>query len=307
MQLIAWPWQTAYNLSCTGAQEQDNDPTALDSAIAELDLQNYDDDDEMGEQQEVARGVFGSGNPGMTFYRSNLEDPYIVLPGREAASDSEEEAAELQSTDYVIVSARHEEDVSLLEVGQLQPDPQADSANPSSPCPSCCQLMPIMMTLHVPASRVSRSNCSQQQQGPSSSSAFVHTAALLCLQVWVYEDDMGEPDDREPGANLYVHHDIMLPAVPLCLAWLDCVPSGEEHGNLVAVGSMEPGIELWALDVMDAVEPLATLGGRLGPAVPADAAEDGAPTKKKKKVRAGQAASGCCDPFLQGQAASCNP
>ena len=62
-------------------------------------------------------GVFGSGNPGMAYYRSNLEDPYIVLPSREAASDSEEEAAELHSTDYIIVSGRHEDDVSLLEVG----------------------------------------------------------------------------------------------------------------------------------------------------------------------------------------------
>ena len=103
----------------------------------------------------------------------------------------------------------------------------------------------------------------------------------------MYEDDAGEADDQEAGANLYVHHDIMLPAFPLCLAWLDCVPSSEEHGNLVAVGSMEPGIELWALDVVDAVEPLATLGGRLPTAAAqGPAAEDEEPTRKKKKVQA---------------------
>lgn len=103
------------------------------------------------------------------------------------------------------------------------------------------------------------------------------------MQVWVFEDDEGDDDGREPGANLYVHHDIMLPAFPLCLAWLDCTPSGQEHGNLVAVGSMEPGIELWALDVVDAVEPLATLGGRLP--VDSEAAQDEEATRKKKKVR----------------------
>ena len=92
----------------------------MDASLAELDLDNYDDDD-MAEQHEVAKGVFGSGNPGMAYYRSNLEDPYIILPSRQAASDSEEEEAELQSTDYVIVSGRHEDDVSLLEASTCSP------------------------------------------------------------------------------------------------------------------------------------------------------------------------------------------
>ena len=50
-------------------------------------------------------------------------------------------------------------------------------------------------------------------------------------QVWVYED---AGDDGAP--NLYVHHDIMLPAFPLALAWLDCHPGrAGEAGNLAAV------------------------------------------------------------------------
>ena len=51
------------------------------------------------------------------------------------------------------------------------------------------------------------------------------------MQVWVYEeaDDSGEP-------NLYVHHDIMLPAFPLSLAWIDCSPSDPSSvANLAAV------------------------------------------------------------------------
>lgn len=52
---------------------------------------------------------------------------------------------------------------------------------------------------------------------------------------------------------MYVHHDIMLPCFPLCLAWLDCslsTPGGAERANLVAVGSMQAGIEIWDLDVV---------------------------------------------------------
>ncbi|RMZ82448.1 hypothetical protein DV737_g2053, partial [Chaetothyriales sp. CBS 132003] len=74
------------------------------------------------------------------------------------------------------------------------------------------------------------------------------------LEVMVYEDD---------ADNLYVHHDIMLPAVPLCLEWID-VPVGSDadkrqQGNFVAVGTMSPEIELWDLDVyhVDAVLALA--------------------------------------------------
>jgi len=39
-----------------------------------------------------------------------------------------------------------------------------------------------------------------------------------CTQVWVYEeaDEVGGP------SNLYVHHDILLPAFPLAVAWTDC-------------------------------------------------------------------------------------
>jgi periodic tryptophan protein 1 len=53
-------------------------------------------------------------------------------------------------------------------------------------------------------------------------------------------------------------------AFPLALAWLDCPPgveAGEARGNFVAVGTMLPGVELWDLDVLDATEPVMTLGG----------------------------------------------
>ncbi|KAB8074177.1 WD40-repeat-containing domain protein [Aspergillus leporis] len=92
------------------------------------------------------------------------------------------------------------------------------------------------------------------------------------LEVYVYEDR---------DANLYVHHDIMLPAIPLCTEWLD-VPVGkvsEEQatGNFVAIGTMEPDIEIWDLDIVDCMYPNAILGQG-----GADAEADPRKSKKKK-------------------------
>ena len=75
------------------------------------------------------------------------------------------------------------------------------------------------------------------------------------------------------SSNLYVHHDIPLPSFPLCLALGSVVSSYHQPnnnsseggditaGNYVAVGSFEPGIEIWNLDVMNALEPTVVLGG----------------------------------------------
>ncbi|KMT19151.1 hypothetical protein BVRB_1g015460 [Beta vulgaris subsp. vulgaris] len=74
------------------------------------------------------------------------------------------------------------------------------------------------------------------------------------LEVYIFEE-------TEDGPNLYVHHDIIISAFPLCTAWLDCPLKGGEKGNFIAVGSMEPSIEIWDLDVIDEVEPSLVLGG----------------------------------------------
>ncbi|KAI7865661.1 WD40-repeat-containing domain protein [Spinellus fusiger] len=75
------------------------------------------------------------------------------------------------------------------------------------------------------------------------------------LEVYVFE---------EKQDNMYVHHDIMLPSFPLCLEWLDFHTGpklGQETtGNYVAIGTFEPGIEIWDLDMVDVMFPSAILG-----------------------------------------------
>uniref|UniRef100_A0A0D3BKD9 Uncharacterized protein n=1 Tax=Brassica oleracea var. oleracea TaxID=109376 RepID=A0A0D3BKD9_BRAOL len=64
------------------------------------------------------------------------------------------------------------------------------------------------------------------------------------LEVYVYE----ESSDGSP--NMYVHHRIIIPEFPLCTAWMDCPLKGGEKGNFVSIGSKEtPTIEIWDLDV----------------------------------------------------------
>ena len=91
--------------------------------------------------------------------------------------------------------------------------------------------------------------------------------------------------------NLWVHHDIPLAAFPLCTAFFDTPPSdradGGASGAYVAVGTFKPGIELWNLDVLDPLEPTATLGGE-----DRAAAAEAAVKKGKKKGKKGVALGG---------------
>ncbi|KPV75970.1 uncharacterized protein RHOBADRAFT_35750 [Rhodotorula graminis WP1] len=112
------------------------------------------------------------------------------------------------------------------------------------------------------------------------------------LEVYVY-------DEREE--NLYVHHDLLLPAMPLCLEWLDFCPGrtdgdASDKGNFIAVGTMDPEIEIWSLDVVDGLYPDAILGpAPKDPNAPAPAPPvpdvvatlggDGSKKKKKKKAK----------------------
>ncbi|KIY43893.1 transducin family protein/WD-40 repeat family protein [Fistulina hepatica ATCC 64428] len=79
------------------------------------------------------------------------------------------------------------------------------------------------------------------------------------LEVYVYD---------ESEENMYAHHDLMLPNFPLCLEWLDFPPatsSAESRpalplGNYIAVGTLDPEIEIWNLDVVECMYPTSVLG-----------------------------------------------
>ncbi|KAG8370725.1 hypothetical protein BUALT_Bualt13G0013200 [Buddleja alternifolia] len=148
-------------------------PDSLTDALKELDMDNYDEEDDGVE-------IFGSGLANL-YYASNDMDPY--LKDKDDDDSEEEEDITIKPDDAVIVCARNEDDVWILE------------------------------------------------------------------------------DPTSSDSNMYVHHDIIIPAFPLCTAWLDCPLKGGEKGNFIAVGSMEPTIEIWDLDIMDEVQPSATLGG----------------------------------------------
>lgn len=100
------------------------------------------------------------------------------------------------------------------------------------------------------------------------------------LEVYVYEDE---------ADNLYVHHDVMLPAIPLCVEWLD-LPVGKDFvgvnskGNYVAVGTFDPDIEIWDLDTIDSMYPNAILG-QGGEEAKVDTSTEQKKKKKRKKSK----------------------
>ncbi|KAJ1985882.1 rRNA-processing protein [Dimargaris cristalligena] len=75
------------------------------------------------------------------------------------------------------------------------------------------------------------------------------------LEMCVYE---------EQESNMYVHHDFMLPAFPLCVEPLDFDvrnPANDAAtANFVAIGTFDPFIEIWNLDLLDCMFPDVVLG-----------------------------------------------
>lgn len=64
----------------------------------------------------------------------------------------------------------------------------------------------------------------------------------------------------EEDASMYVHHDILLTAYPLCVEWLSAAASVGE-GSFAAIGLIDHTVQIWDLDDMDPnIEPCLTLG-----------------------------------------------
>jgi len=68
------------------------------------------------------------------------------------------------------------------------------------------------------------------------------------LEVYIYD---------HKSSDMYVHHEIMLGAYPLCLEWMNTWR--KQTVNNVIVGTFLPEIEIWDLNT-ETVEPLAILG-----------------------------------------------
>ncbi|KAI0648970.1 transducin family protein/WD-40 repeat family protein [Trametes meyenii] len=114
------------------------------------------------------------------------------------------------------------------------------------------------------------------------------------LEIYVYD---------ESEENLYVHHDLMLPSFPLCLEWLDFPPVSSpsarppteggavaQFGNFIAVGTLDPEIEIWSLNTVEAMYPDMVLGrpDKTAAHVPTPL---GTGKKKRKKTKARPASS----------------
>jgi len=79
------------------------------------------------------------------------------------------------------------------------------------------------------------------------------------LEVMIFDTDK---------RHFYIHHDVILPYFPLCCKWLNYRNNNDMNSNLLAVGGINESIEIFDIDVMDALEPVCTLGGRNKPKDP---------------------------------------
>mmetsp|Transcript_42427 Transcript_42427/g.123292 ORF Transcript_42427/g.123292 Transcript_42427/m.123292 type:complete len:459 (-) Transcript_42427:216-1592(-) len=92
------------------------------------------------------------------------------------------------------------------------------------------------------------------------------------LEVYVFDEE---------AASMYVHHDVMLNAYPLCIEWLSRAGADVE-GSFGAVGLIDHSIQLWDLEDMEPMEPVLALGK----------APKGKASKTKKKRAASLGSAG---------------
>ena len=129
---------------------------SIEAALAELDMEHYDDEDD--EDVDAARLFGGSRRP--TFYASNAEDPHITLH----EEDDEEEL----------------DDFTLRPTGAPRLRGPSAAASTDTGARGFTDLVLLAARTEDDVSH---------------------------LEVWVYEDASGDGTE----ANLFVHHDLLLP------------------------------------------------------------------------------------------------
>ena len=194
----------------------------------------------------------------------------------DAAMEAEEEEKEKESEDQKIIDKYHlegydEEDTTHLLSGVYYENPEEDP-----------NLVDMDDDSDVEEAAILEDDLFVLAATTDVDDEFSH------LDVHVYE---------ERDANIFCHHDYMLSAFPLALAWMDTHPDTlathpRPAGNYVAVGSMEPGIEIWNLDVMDTIDPAAVLGGYRLEQDPITGETTIAKMKKKNKKSKGKKSKG---------------
>ena len=83
----------------------------------------------------------------------------------------------------------------------------------------------------------------------------------------------------------------MLPSLPLCVEWINynvntsLEDDGTRRGNMVAVGTFDPDIEIWDLDLLESLYPDAILGAGANKGKEATTPMKKSKKKKKKKTK----------------------
>lgn len=251
--------------------EKLKDQIDIDDDLKEYDFEHYDDDeiDDDGEKVEIFPGL------------SNTKASYIKKVRKGGNTEEAEEGDE---------DVEIEEEVEEEEEHYLQLPTEEDKLEERA----------------------------EQQIYPTDNLVLATRTEdeISYLDVYIYDDGAGAlgPDDEKEAeneknydedvkrgmvreGNLYIHHDLMLPAFPLCVEWLSFKPKGENDvnnvGNFAAIGTFEPTIELWNIDCIDKAFPDVILGENEYAEWSAKHSGSGKSKKNKKKKKASKIYSKC--------------